>query len=178
MTSYGLALDLSFDHPSGWYLYEDNLPKQGGLAVAEKKTGNPIDDMADKVSELMLAFHSEVGLSWIAVEDVFLATYKSARGASKQNVDMLVSLVDLRAPIMTDARRAGIAPRFFGKSWDIDEACNIEHWLRRPQRKAAFARLAETMTGLKMPEDMADACCIGFWGASKYKQYQWTLQAE
>lgn len=175
MPTLGLALDLSFDHPSGYYLYQDGEPVQGGL-ISGRKTGHPIDDMVDDVVDFVVSL-KDAPLTWLAIEDVYLATYRSAKGAApKQNVDVLIHLVDLRAPIVYMARYMGVGHRFLGKSYEIDEACGIEHFLKRPARKAAMARFAKSLTSLEMPEDVNDACCIGYWGHSRYKQYLWTLQ--
>lgn len=175
MSIFGMALDLSFDHPTGYYLYCDGQPSEGGLI--HSADGHSIDGMVDAVSALTLDIHNRVGLTWLAVEDVYLAIYRSrGGGASRQNVDVLIHLVDLRAPILTDARRNGIEYRFLGKSYEIDEACNIQHFLKRPQRKAAMARLAKALTGLELPEDVNDACCVGFWGNTEHNKIQWGAQ--
>lgn len=105
-------------------------------------------------------------LDFVAIEGTYLG----------KNPHVFEELVGLRYCILTWLRDHNI-PYYIGASATIDSACGIQPFLKRPARKAATAAFAKTL-GFVVPEDVADALAVLWWGRAEHNRQTLIKESE
>lgn len=157
----GLGLDLS-TVSTGWFECDaDNL--LGGRLI--KADG--VFTMAWAVRAALADTQPE----WVAIEDIYI--HPNAKFANPHTFKELAGLQYLVCEWLYQAH----TPYYLGHAASIDAACGIKGFQKRAARKKDVQAFAKTL-GFVVPEDVADALAVLWWGRAEHRRAQMVAEAD
>lgn len=161
----GLGLDLS-TVKTGWFTCTGDTLTGGRLILPGVGTEG-IFSMAHEVKMAIRGYEPE----WVAIEDIYI--HPNAKFA---NPHTFKELAGLQFAVTELCWTIGV-PYYLGHAASIDAACGIKGFQKRAARKKDVQAFAQQL-GWVVPEDVADALAVLFWGMGIRRRELMVQEAE